>query len=103
MAQNLEPRRLDNRGGFKPKTSTKKMFIYRVERSKHEELKAFAIKLNEGADDKNDTDKTKKLLLEARDKIELIVNLVESGIGVTNENSAPIFHFYNILNAELCK
>lgn len=47
MAQNLNSDRRDNRGGHKPVTSTKKLFIYRVERSKHEELKAYAIKLNE--------------------------------------------------------
>lgn len=50
MAQNLQPGRSDNRGGNKPKTSTKKLFIYRVERSKHEELRAYAIKLNEEAE-----------------------------------------------------
>lgn len=46
MAQNLKPNRSDNRGGNKPITSTKKMFTYRVEESKHEELKKYAIKLN---------------------------------------------------------
>jgi hypothetical protein len=53
MAQNLQPGRSDNRGGNKPKTSTKKLFIYRVERSKHEELKAYAIKLNEEVEREN--------------------------------------------------
>lgn len=46
MAQNLKPNRTDNRGGNKPITSTKKLFIYRVERSMHEKLKAYAIELN---------------------------------------------------------
>lgn len=46
MAQNLKPDRLDNRGGNKPTTSTKKLFIYRVEKSMHEKLKAYAIELN---------------------------------------------------------
>ncbi len=31
MAQNLKPNRSDNRGGHKPKTSTKVMFSYRIE------------------------------------------------------------------------
>jgi hypothetical protein len=47
MAQILKPNRLDNRGGNKPKTSTKKMFSYRVEENQHELLKEIAIKLNE--------------------------------------------------------
>lgn len=47
MAQILKPNRLDNRGGNKPKTSTKKMFSYRVEPRHHEMLKEIAKKLNE--------------------------------------------------------
>lgn len=47
MAQILKPNRSDNRGGSKPKTSTKKMFTYRVEEKQHELLKQIAIKLNE--------------------------------------------------------
>jgi predicted HicB family RNase H-like nuclease len=47
MAQILKPNRLDNRGGHKPKTSTKKMFTYRVEESQHELLKEIAKKLND--------------------------------------------------------
>jgi len=46
MAQILKPNRLDNRGGSKPKTSTKKMFSFRVEKSQHELLKEIAIYLN---------------------------------------------------------
>ncbi len=46
MAQNLKPNRSDNRGGLKPKTSTKKMFSFRVEESQHELLKEIAIYLN---------------------------------------------------------
>lgn len=46
MAQNLKPNRLDNRGGNKPKTSTKKMFSYRVETEHHELLREIAIYLN---------------------------------------------------------
>jgi len=46
MAQTLKTNRSDNRGGYKPKTSTKKMFNYRVEESQHELLKEIAIHLN---------------------------------------------------------
>jgi len=46
MAQILKPNRLDNRGGSKPKTSTKKMFSFRVEKAQHELLKEIAIYLN---------------------------------------------------------
>jgi len=46
MAQQLKINRSDNRGGSKPKTSTKKMFSYRVEESEHELLKEIAIYLN---------------------------------------------------------
>ena len=46
MAQILKPNRLDNRGGNKLKTSTKKMFSFRVEESQHELLKEIAIYLN---------------------------------------------------------
>lgn len=46
MAQNLKPNRFDNRGGYKPKTSTKKMFSFRVEEKQHELLKEIAIYLN---------------------------------------------------------
>lgn len=46
MAQQLKPNRSDNRGGSKPKRSTKKMFSYRVEESEHETLKEIAIYLN---------------------------------------------------------
>jgi len=46
MAQKLKPNRSDNRGGNKPKTSTKKMFSFRVEKSQHELLKEIAIYLN---------------------------------------------------------
>lgn len=46
MAQILKKNRLDNRGGFKPKTSTKKMFTFRVEEKHHEILKEIAIYLN---------------------------------------------------------
>lgn len=31
MGQNLKPNRIDNRGGYKKKTSTKIMFSYRIE------------------------------------------------------------------------
>lgn len=31
MGQHLKPNRLDNRGGYKKKTSTKIMFSYRIE------------------------------------------------------------------------
>ena len=47
MAQILKPNRLDNRGGHKPKTSTKKMFSYRVEENQHELLKEIAKRLND--------------------------------------------------------
>jgi hypothetical protein len=46
MAQKLKPNRLDNRGGNRPKTSTKKMFSYRVEKSQHALLTEIAIYLN---------------------------------------------------------
>jgi len=46
MAQHLKPNRLDNRGGSKKKTSTKKMFSFRVEVTQHETLKEIAIYLN---------------------------------------------------------
>lgn len=46
MAQKLKLNRSDNRGGSKEKTSTKKMFSYRVEESEHELLKEIAIYLN---------------------------------------------------------
>jgi len=46
MAQILKPNRLDNRGGYKHKTSTKKMFSFRVEKKQHELLKEIAIYLN---------------------------------------------------------
>jgi hypothetical protein len=46
MAQTLKPNRIDNRGGNKPKTSTKKMFHYRVEPEHHGTLKEIAIYLN---------------------------------------------------------
>lgn len=46
MAQNLKPNRLDNRGGSKKKTSTKKMFTFRVEEKHHELLKEIAIYIN---------------------------------------------------------
>jgi hypothetical protein len=46
MAQILKPNRLDNRGGHKPKTSTKKMFTYRVEPQHHEMLKEICVYLN---------------------------------------------------------
>lgn len=46
MAQHLKPNRSDNRGGNKPKTSTKKMFSFRVEKSQHSLLKEIAIYLN---------------------------------------------------------
>lgn len=46
MAQHLKPNRLDNRGGLKPKTSTKKMFSFRVEKRHHEILREIAIYLN---------------------------------------------------------
>ncbi len=47
MAQVLKPNRSDNRGGNKKKTSTKKMFSFRVEESKHELLKEIAQYLND--------------------------------------------------------
>lgn len=46
MAQILKPNRLDNRGGTKKKTSTKKMFSFRVEEKYHEILKEIAKHLN---------------------------------------------------------
>ena len=46
MAQTLKPNRLDNRGGTKPKTSTKKMFTFRVEEKHHELLKEISKYLN---------------------------------------------------------
>lgn len=46
MAQILKPNRSDNRGGNKPKTSTKEMFSFRVEKEHHELLKEIAIYLN---------------------------------------------------------
>lgn len=46
MAQTLKPNRLDNRGGAKKKTSTKKMFSWRVEACQHELLKEIANYLN---------------------------------------------------------
>lgn len=46
MAQILKNNRSDNRGGNKPKTSTKKMFTFRVEEKHHELLKEIAIYLN---------------------------------------------------------
>lgn len=46
MAQSLLPNRSDNRGGSKPKTSTKKMFSFRVEEDQHELLKEIVIYLN---------------------------------------------------------
>jgi hypothetical protein len=46
MAQQLKPSRLDNRGGKRKKTSSKKMFTYRVEAAHHETLKQIAIYLN---------------------------------------------------------
>ena len=46
MAQKLKPNRLDNRGGSKKKTSTKKMFTWRVEEVHYETLKQIAIYLN---------------------------------------------------------
>lgn len=46
MAQNLKPNRSDNRGGSKPKTSTKKMFSFRVEKAQHGLLKEIALYLN---------------------------------------------------------
>lgn len=46
MAQILKLNRLDNRGGNKLKTSTKKMFHYRLEPEHHETLKEIAIYLN---------------------------------------------------------
>lgn len=46
MAQILKPNRLDNRGGNKPKTSTKKMFNFRVEGKHHELLKEISKYLN---------------------------------------------------------
>jgi len=46
MAQQLKPNRSDNRGGSKPKTSTKKMFSFRVEIDQHSLLKEIAIYLN---------------------------------------------------------
>lgn len=46
MAQIIKPNRLDNRGGLKPKTSTKKMFTFRVEEKHHEILKEIAKYLN---------------------------------------------------------
>lgn len=55
MAQNLKPNRSDNRGGNKPITSTKKLFIYRVERSMHEKLKAYAIELNKQVEEETET------------------------------------------------
>lgn len=47
MAQQLKPNRSDNRGGFKIKSSTKKMFTFRVEEKHHELLKEIAIYLND--------------------------------------------------------
>lgn len=46
MAQQLKPNRSDNRGGSKPKTSTKKMFTHRVEQDQHELLHEIANYLN---------------------------------------------------------
>lgn len=46
MAQKLKTNRSDNRGGNKPKTSTKKMFSHRVEEDLHELLHEIAIYLN---------------------------------------------------------
>lgn len=46
MAQILKPNRIDNRGGTKKKTSTKKMFSFRVEEKHHEILKEIAKYLN---------------------------------------------------------
>ena len=46
MAQILKPNRTDNRGGYKPKSSTKKMFSWRVELEYHELLKEIAKHLN---------------------------------------------------------
>jgi len=46
MGQNLKPNRSDNRGGSKPKTSTKKMFSFRVEKAQHGLLKEIARYLN---------------------------------------------------------
>lgn len=50
MAQTLKPNRSDNRGGYKPKTSTKEMFSWRVEKKHHELLKDIAVILNEDED-----------------------------------------------------
>jgi hypothetical protein len=47
MAQVLKHNRSDNRGGYKPKTSTKKMFSFRVEEKHHDLLKEIAIYLNQ--------------------------------------------------------
>jgi len=47
MAQILKPNRSDNRGGNKKKTSTKKMFSFRVEENQHELLKEIAQYLND--------------------------------------------------------
>lgn len=46
MAQQLKPNRSDNRGGFKPKTSTKIRFNYRIEPEYKELLTEIAIYLN---------------------------------------------------------
>jgi hypothetical protein len=55
MAQHLQPGRPDNRGGKRPKTSTKKMFTHRVEQSKHAELKEVAIRLNKEVEESKAT------------------------------------------------
>jgi len=47
MAQKLKPNRLDNRGGFKKKTSTKIMFTYRIEPELRKVIVEFIIKLHD--------------------------------------------------------